>query len=135
VIVMIESDVHDTWRSAAVPASYLPPAFREYLGRGELPGGRGSFPHAHRPGAAPEDFKRADAAPPGGYAAGSDHAFVCAHRLDRDAIEHAILAEEEALRSPHSPTPTMRRRRPASTTVWSRPSIQDPLTHADASLC
>ena len=61
---MIDCDVHNAWRSTDVLLPYLPPTFREYLERGELPGGRGSFPHAHRPWLHPEDFKRVDAVPP-----------------------------------------------------------------------
>jgi nitrite reductase (NADH) small subunit len=60
---MIDCDVHNNWPSADVLRPYLPSAFREYLERGELPGGRGSFPHAHRPWLHPEDFRRTDAAP------------------------------------------------------------------------
>ena len=80
---MIDCDVHNAWRSADVLLPYLAPAFREYLERGELPGGRGSFPHAHRPWLHPEDFLRVDAVPPSGEAAGSDHAFMAEQLLDR----------------------------------------------------
>lgn len=52
---MIDCDVHNNWSSAEVLLPFLAPAFREYLERGELPGGRGSFPHAHRPWLHPED--------------------------------------------------------------------------------
>ena len=58
--------MHNNWSSADVLLPYLPAAFREYMERGELPGGRGSFPAAHRPWLHPEDFKRTDATPPGG---------------------------------------------------------------------
>ena len=80
---MIDCDVHNTWSSADVLLPYLPPAFREYVERGELPGGRGSFPAAHRAWLHPEDFKRTDANPPGGGPAGSDLAFMCEQLLDR----------------------------------------------------
>jgi predicted TIM-barrel fold metal-dependent hydrolase len=94
---LIDCDVHNTWGSADVLLPYLPPAFREYMERGELPGGSGSFPAAHRPWLHPEDFKRTDAAPPDGGPAGSDHAFMCEQLLDRYAIDHAILNGEEAI--------------------------------------
>ena len=94
---MIDCDVHNNWDSAEVLLPYLAPAFREYMERGELPGGRGSFPAAHRPWLHPEDFKRSDATPPGGGAAGSDYGFMCEQLLDRYAIDHAILNGEEAI--------------------------------------
>ena len=94
---MIDCDVHNAWRSADELLPYLEPTFREYLERGELPGGRGSFPHAHRPWLHPEDFKRVDAVPPDGGAAGSDHAFMCEQLLDRYGIDVAILTGEEAI--------------------------------------
>jgi predicted TIM-barrel fold metal-dependent hydrolase len=94
---MIDCDVHNNWSSARVLAPYLPPAFREYLERGELPGDRGSFPHAHRPWLHPEDFKRTDAAPPGGAMAGSDYDFMCEQLLDRYGADFAILTGEEGI--------------------------------------
>jgi hypothetical protein len=42
---MIDCDVHNSWVSAEVLLPHLPPAFREYLERGEIPGPRGAFPH------------------------------------------------------------------------------------------
>jgi predicted TIM-barrel fold metal-dependent hydrolase len=94
---VIDCDVHNNWTSADVLLPHLAPAFREYLERGELPGPRGSFPHAHRPWLHPEDFKRADATPPGGHAAGADHRFMCEQLLDRYGIDFAILTGEEAI--------------------------------------
>ena len=94
---MIDCDVHNNWSSADVLRPYLPPAFREYLERGELPGERGSFPHAHRPWLHPEGFKRNDAVPPAGGPAGSDYAFLCEQLLDRYAVEYAVLTGEEAI--------------------------------------
>ena len=94
---MIDCDVHNSWTSADVLLPYLPPAFREYLERGELPGGRGSLPHGHRPWFHPEDFKRTDATPPSGEAAGSDYAFMREQLLDRFEIDVAILTGEEAI--------------------------------------
>jgi predicted TIM-barrel fold metal-dependent hydrolase len=96
-VALIDCDVHNNWDSADVLLPYLPPAFREYMERGELPGGRGSFPAAHRAWLHPEDFKRSDATPPEGGAAGSDYAFMCEQLLDRYAIDHAILNGEEAI--------------------------------------
>jgi uncharacterized protein len=94
---VIDCDVHNNWTSAEVLLPYLAPAFRDYLQRGELPGDRGSFPHAHRPWLHPEDFKRADATPPGGGAAGSDYAYLRDQLLDRYAVDYAVLTGEEAI--------------------------------------
>lgn len=94
---MIDCDVHNNWRSAEVLLPYLAPAFRDYLLRGELPGERGSFPHAHRPWLHPEDFKRTDAEPPEGGAAGSDLAFMSEQLLDRYDLDVAVLNGEEAI--------------------------------------
>ena len=94
---MIDCDVHNNWSSAEVLLPYLAPAFRGYLERGELPGGRGSFPHAHRPWLHPEDFKRTDAVPPNGEMAGSDYSFMCEQLFDRYAIDHTVLTGEEAI--------------------------------------
>jgi predicted TIM-barrel fold metal-dependent hydrolase len=94
---VIDSDVHNNWASADVLLEHLPAAFREYLERGELPGPRGAFPHAHRPWLHPEDFKRADAAPPGGAAAGSDYRFMREQLLDRYELDFAVLTGEEAI--------------------------------------
>lgn len=69
---MIDCDVHNGWDSARVLLPYLDPNFRDYLDRGELPGGRESFPHAHRPWLHPEGYIRYDAFPPGGGAPGTD---------------------------------------------------------------
>ncbi len=46
---MIDSDVHNAWNSAAELLPYMDHDFRDHLLRGELPGPRGAFPHAHRP--------------------------------------------------------------------------------------
>jgi uncharacterized protein len=94
---VIDCDVHNNWASAEVLLPYLEPAFREYLVRGELPGGRGSFPAAHRPWLHPEDFKRTDATPPGGTIAGSDYGFLAEQLLDRYGLDYAILNGEEAI--------------------------------------
>jgi uncharacterized protein len=94
---VIDCDVHNNWSSAEVLRPYLPPAFREYLDRGELPGERGSFPHAHRPWLHPEGFKRNDAVPPTGGPAGSDYAYLRKQLLDRYAVEYAVLTGEEAI--------------------------------------
>jgi predicted TIM-barrel fold metal-dependent hydrolase len=94
---VIDCDVHNNWSSAEVLRPYLAPAFREYLERGELPGDRGSFPHAHRPWLHPEDFKRNDSMPPRGGQAGSDYGFLCEQLLDRYAVEYAVLTGEEAI--------------------------------------
>jgi predicted TIM-barrel fold metal-dependent hydrolase len=94
---MIDCDVHNNWVSSTVLLPYLPPAFREYLERGELPGGRDSFPKAQRPWLHPEDFKRADAEPRPGAPAGSDFEFMRTQLLDRYRLDYAILTGEEAI--------------------------------------
>src|SRR3954454_17011631 len=94
---MIDCDVHNNWASADVLLEHLAPAFRKYMERGELPGQRGSFPHAHRPWLQPEDFKRTDATPPGGGMAGSDYPFMREQLLDRYGADFAVLTGEEAI--------------------------------------
>ncbi|MFZ5849915.1 MAG: amidohydrolase family protein [Actinomycetota bacterium] len=94
---MIDCDVHNNWTSAEVLLDHLPPAFREYLDRGELPGPRGSFPHAHRPWLHPEGFMRYDAVPPTGEHAGSDFPFLREQLLDRYDLAYAVLNGEEAI--------------------------------------
>ena len=94
---MIDCDVHNNWTSAEVLLPYLQPAFREYMERGELPGGKGSFPHGHRPWLHPEDFKRKDAVPPDGQMAGSDYDFMRKQLLDRYELDYAILTSEEPI--------------------------------------
>ncbi len=94
---LIDCDVHNNWASSEVLLPYLAPAFREYLERGELAGGRGSFPAAHRPWLHPEDFRRTDATPPSGAMAGSDYDFLRTQLLDRYDLDYAILNGEEAI--------------------------------------
>lgn len=94
---MIDCDVHNNWTTAEVLLDHLPPAFREYLDRGELPGPRGSFPHAHRPWLHPEGFMRYDAVPPTGEHAGSDFPFLREQLLDRYDLDYAVLNGEEAI--------------------------------------
>jgi predicted TIM-barrel fold metal-dependent hydrolase len=57
---MIDCDIHNDWHTAEELLPYLDPNFRDYLIRGELPGPRGSFPHANRPWPHPEGFMRYD---------------------------------------------------------------------------
>ena len=60
---MIDCDVHNDWATAEVLLPYLDANFRDYFERGEKPGPKGSFPHAHRPWLHPEDFRRSDIKP------------------------------------------------------------------------
>jgi uncharacterized protein len=91
---MIDVDVHNDWISSAVLKPYLDPNFRDYLERGELPGGRDSFPHAHRPWLHPEDFRRKDIQPK----TQEDHYDLMRENLlDRYDIDFAILTGEEAI--------------------------------------
>lgn len=94
---MIDCDVHNSWTTAEVLLPYLDPVFREYLDRGEKPGPRGAFPHAHRPWLHPEGFMRYDAIPPSGETPGSDYDFLRAQLLDRYGIDYAILTGDESI--------------------------------------
>ena len=94
---MIDCDVHNSWASSRELFPYLEPYFRDFLERGELPGGRESFPHAHRPWLHPEGFTRTDALPPEGGPPGSSYEFLREQLLDRYDVEYAILTGEEAI--------------------------------------
>ena len=93
---MIDCDVHNSWASSRALLPYLDPYFRDVLLRGELPGGRDSFPHAHRPWLHPEGFMRADAVPPEGPP-GSDYDLLRQQLLDRYQLEYAILTGDEGI--------------------------------------
>ena len=94
---LIDCDFHNGWRDARVLLPYLDPYFRDFLERGELPGGRDSFPHAHRPWLHPEGFMRTDAVPADGATPGSDYELAREQLLDRYGVEYAILTGEEAI--------------------------------------
>jgi uncharacterized protein len=94
---VIDCDVHNTWRSAGELRPYIDPAFREWFDRGEVPGSRPSFPAAHRAFLHPEDFKRVDAEPQDGGAAGSDYELLCEQLLDRYSIDYAVLTGDEPI--------------------------------------
>jgi uncharacterized protein len=94
---LIDCDFHNGWADARVLLPYLDPYFRDFLERGELPGGRDSFPHAHRPWLHPEGFMRTDAVPPNGATPGSDYELVREQLLDRYDVEYAILTGDEAI--------------------------------------
>ena len=95
--MIIDCDVHNSWRSSRELLGYLDPYWRDVLERGELPGGRDSFPHAHRPWLHPEGFMRTDAIPPGGGTPGSDYEFMRTQLLDRYDVEYAILGGDEGI--------------------------------------
>ena len=94
---LIDCDFHNGWGDARVLLPYLEPYFRDMVERGELPGGRDSFPHAHRPWLHPEGFMRTDAVPGNGGTPGSDYELVREQLLDRYDIEYAVLTGEEAI--------------------------------------
>jgi uncharacterized protein len=94
---LIDCDFHNGWSDARVLLPYLDPYFRDFLERGELPGGRDSFPHAHRPWLHPEGFMRTDAVPANGATPGSDYELVREQLLDRYDVEYAILTGDEAI--------------------------------------
>jgi predicted TIM-barrel fold metal-dependent hydrolase len=93
---MIDCDVHNDWKSADELLPYLEPTFRDYLERGELPGPRGSFPHAHRPWVHPEGFNRQDAVPADG-GAGSDYELMRDQLIDRYKLDYAILTGDAVI--------------------------------------
>lgn len=91
---IIDCDVHNDWQTAEVLLPYLDPEWRDYFTRGELPGLKGAFPHAHRPWLHPEDFRRADIHPQTQL----EHYTIMKEQvLDHYPIEYAILTGEEAL--------------------------------------
>ncbi|PSK89629.1 hypothetical protein CLV63_12523 [Murinocardiopsis flavida] len=94
---MIDCDVHNGWDSARVLLPYLDRSFRDYLDRGELPGGRDSFPHGHRAWLHPEGYMRYDTLPPSGGAPATDYAYMCEQLLDRYDLDYAILLGEEGM--------------------------------------
>ncbi len=94
---MIDCDVHNAWKSARELRPYLDSYHRDCLDRGELPGGRDSFPHAHRPWLHPEGFTRRDAIPDDGSTPGSSYELMCEQLLDRYDLEYAILTGDEAI--------------------------------------
>lgn len=91
---MIDCDVHNNWTTAEVLLPYIDQNFRDYMMRGELPGPRGAFPHAHRPWFHPEGFQRQDINPK----TEDDHYFFMKeHLLDKYALDFAILTGEEII--------------------------------------
>ncbi len=91
---IIDCDVHNDWSSAQVLLPYMDPNFRDYMVRGEMPGPRGAFPHAHRPWLHPEDFRRKDIAP---QTDDEHYEYMRSHLLDKHDITWGILTGEEAL--------------------------------------
>ncbi len=92
---MIDCDVHNDWHSADELLPYMDPNFRDYLQRGELPGPRGAFPHAHRPWLHPEGFMRTDLTTDGHP--GANYDVMREKLLDRFDYDYAILLGEEAI--------------------------------------
>jgi uncharacterized protein len=89
--------VHNGWPSSRVLLPYLDPYWCDFLERGELPGGRDSYPHGHRAWLHPEGFTRTDAVPADGSPPGSDYPLLCEQLLDRYDVEYAILTGDEAV--------------------------------------
>jgi predicted TIM-barrel fold metal-dependent hydrolase len=92
---MIDCDVHNTWNSAVELLPFMDPNFRDYLLRGELPGPRGAFPHAHRPWLHPEGFMRTDLTDDGNP--GANWEVMREKLLDRYDLDYVILLGEEAI--------------------------------------
>ena len=90
-MVLVDCDVHNYWDSADVLLPYLQPLWRDRYLRGERPGPKGTFPHAHRPYFHPEGFKRHDINPTdmqGWLDVTSKH-------CDDYNIDYAILTSDE----------------------------------------
>ena len=100
---MIDCDVHNTWASVQELRPYLAAPFRKWFDEGEVPGTRPAFPAAHRPWLHPGDYKRTDATPAGGGAAGSDYDLMCRQLLDRYDMDYAILTGDELVVAPQDP--------------------------------
>ncbi len=94
---MIDCDIHNDWVSAEDLLPFMDSNFRDYLARGELPGPRGAFPHAHRPWLHPEGFMRVDIAPESDAPPGSHYDLMRELHLDRNSIDYAILLGEEII--------------------------------------
>lgn len=94
---VIDCDVHNAWDSARVLLPYLDQPYRDYMERGETPGGHGGYPMAHRPWLHPEGYMRYDAVPPGGGVPGADYAFMKEQLLDAYDIDYAILLGDEGV--------------------------------------
>ena len=92
---MIDCDVHNDWPTAEVLLPYLDPNFRDYFSRGELPGPKGAFPHAHRPWLHPEGFMRTDISDDGHP--GAHYEIMREKLLDRFGFDYVILLGEEAI--------------------------------------
>lgn len=92
---MIDSDVHNAWNSAVELLPFMDPNFRDYLQRGELPGPRGAFPHAHRPWLHPEGFMRTDLTQDGNP--GANWEVMRGRLLDHYDLDYVILLGEEAI--------------------------------------
>ena len=92
-MVIVDCDVHNYWADADVLLPYLDSNWRDRFLRGEKPGNKGAFPHAHRPYYHPEGFKRADINPKTTQewiAATSKH-------CDDYKIDYAVLTADEAV--------------------------------------
>jgi len=94
---MIDCDVHNDWVSAEVLLPYLDPYYRDYLQRGELPGPRGAFPHAHRPWLHPEGYMRTDLRASNGGSVGSDYQLIKEQLLDKYHMDYVVLTGEEGV--------------------------------------
>ncbi len=94
---MIDCDVHNDWVSSDVLLPYIDPNFRDYLARGEAPGGPGTFPKSTRPWMHPEGFVRTDLESGNGGPIGSDYELMKTALLDKYDYDYGILTAEEAI--------------------------------------
>ncbi|MEM7798643.1 MAG: amidohydrolase family protein [Chloroflexota bacterium] len=92
---MIDVDVHNDWTTAEVLFPYMNKNFIDYMTRGELPGPRGTFPHANRPFPHPEGFMRYDISEDG--RPGAHFKIMKEKLLDRYNHDIAVLNGEEGI--------------------------------------
>jgi hypothetical protein len=90
---MIDCDVHQNFDSLRELATWLDPAFRDYL---EV-GGYTGFQLPNYPWVHPSGFMMGDAVPEDGGVPGSDYETMREQLLDRFELEYAILTGEDIL--------------------------------------
>jgi uncharacterized protein len=94
---MIDCDVHNELSSSEDLLPFLEPYYRDYVQRGEAPGGPGSLPRATRPWLHPENYARTDTTPPGGEVPGTDYEFLREQLLDRYDVDVAVLTGDSII--------------------------------------
>lgn len=82
--LLIDSDVHHTYRSSKDLLPYLPEPWKTQVARGRGLGAGHGY-------SSPLGVNREDAVPPGGGTAGSDPDYLAEHHLDRYGIAKCVL--------------------------------------------